>query len=367
MRNLLRSFVLLVLALTSMTAQAELYLGVRPAYTLGAGESRGGFVGGWDRVLLNVDEAGQTQVLSLTDIQQSYGSVLAASRLARANTAAVLSALSYEEFGPVTQIIARPPAAVSGLLLLPDFADLVREDLIREDLVREDRGLETLKFILPLGDLLILQTDLNPALDQAFASLATRIATADPAGLDDQVLGYAGGQYSLIDASTRPPTQEEILMSLGQDPENTLVITLKDGDVVIRLRDDVAPNHVARIKELAREGFYDGIVFHRVIEGFMAQTGDPTGTGTSGSGQKLNAEFSEAPFLRGTVGMARAQSPNSADSQFFIMFADGRFLDNNYTVIGQVATGMDFVDQIKRGEPPADPDRMIKVQVQADL
>ena len=156
-------------------------------------------------------------------------------------------------------------------------------------------------------------------------------------------------------------------MTVSPDRENTLVITLKDGDVVIRLRDDAAPNHVARIKELARDGFYDGLVFHRVIDGFMAQTGDPTGTGTSGSGKNLNAEFSDLPFERGTVGMARAQNPNSADSQFFIMFADGSFLNGNYTVIGQVISGMEFVDAIKRGEPPVDPDQMLKVKIQADL
>ncbi|WP_226886621.1 peptidylprolyl isomerase [Nisaea nitritireducens] len=150
------------------------------------------------------------------------------------------------------------------------------------------------------------------------------------------------------------------------DQENTLFIDLDNGRVVIELKPDLAPKHVARVKELAREGFYDGIVFHRVIDGFMAQTGDPTGSGMGGSGQKLDAEFSDAPFQRGTVGAARSQSPNSADSQFFICFKDARFLDGQYTVWGEVTEGMEFVDMIKKGEPPVDPDKMVKVQVAAD-
>jgi cyclophilin family peptidyl-prolyl cis-trans isomerase len=153
----------------------------------------------------------------------------------------------------------------------------------------------------------------------------------------------------------------------ARDPENTLYLDLTYGRVVIELRPDLAPKHVARIKELVRQGFYDGIVFHRVIEGFMAQTGDPTGTGMGGSGQKIDAEFSQQPFERGTVGMARAQSPNSADSQFFIMFAPGHFLNGQYTVWGQVVEGMEFVDKIKRGEPPANPDKIVKMQVAADV
>ncbi|MFE0752826.1 peptidylprolyl isomerase [Inquilinus sp. NPDC058860] len=152
----------------------------------------------------------------------------------------------------------------------------------------------------------------------------------------------------------------------ARDLENTLYLDLTYGRVVIELRPDLAPKHVARIKELVRQGFYNDIVFHRVIEGFMAQTGDPTGTGTGGSGQKIDAEFSQQPFKRGTVGMARAQSPNSADSQFFIMFADGSFLNGQYTVWGQVVEGMEFVDKIKRGEPPANPDKIVKLQVAAD-
>jgi len=156
------------------------------------------------------------------------------------------------------------------------------------------------------------------------------------------------------------------------DPENTLVIELETGKVYIRMRPDLAPNHVERIKTLARRDFYDGVVFHRVIDGFMAQTGDPTGTGTGGSDlPDLKAEFSDAPFERGTVGMARTQAPNSANSQFFIMFEEGSFLNGQYTVWGEVIDGMEHVDDIKKGEGRSgqvtDPDRMIAVDVAADL
>jgi len=150
------------------------------------------------------------------------------------------------------------------------------------------------------------------------------------------------------------------------DPENALLLQIKGGTVEIQLRPDLAPNHVARIKELTRKGFYDGIVFHRVIPGFMAQTGDPTGTGMGGSGQKLKAEFNKANFTRGTLGMARANDPNSADSQFFICFKDCSFLNGQYTVFGQVTSGMDFVDQINTGEPPPSPDKIISLKVAAD-
>ncbi len=156
------------------------------------------------------------------------------------------------------------------------------------------------------------------------------------------------------------------------DPENTLIMELKDGGrVVIAMRPDLAPKHVARIKELVRKGFYDGIVFHRVIRGFMAQTGDPTGTGMGGSGQKLNAEFNREPHKRGTVSMARAQSPNSADSQFFICFEDAPFLDGQYTVWGKVTSGMEAVDRIKKGAPGSGqvdgPDKIIRLRVAADV
>jgi peptidylprolyl isomerase len=150
------------------------------------------------------------------------------------------------------------------------------------------------------------------------------------------------------------------------DPENTLYLDLDYGRVTIKLRPDLAPGHVTRIKELVREGFYNGLIFHRVIEGFMAQTGCPKGTGTGGSGQKLKAEFTDEPFERGTVGMARAQSPDSGDSQFFIMFDEGSFLNGQYTVWGEVVDGMELVDKIKRGEPPSKPDKIKKIQVASD-
>ncbi|MFO1090186.1 MAG: peptidylprolyl isomerase [Hyphomicrobiales bacterium] len=154
----------------------------------------------------------------------------------------------------------------------------------------------------------------------------------------------------------------------AEDPENTLVMKLKCGDVVIRMRPDLAPNHVAQIKKLTREGFYNGIIFHRVIDGFMAQTGDPTGTGTGGSKlPDIKGEFTPEPFVRGTVGMARAQDPDSANSQFFIMFATVSSLNGNYTVWGNVVKGMECVDQINRGEPPANPDKIIKMQVLKDI
>ncbi len=154
------------------------------------------------------------------------------------------------------------------------------------------------------------------------------------------------------------------------DKENILYLDLKDGRVTIEMYPDKAPNHVARIKELVKEGFYDGIVFHRVIDGFMAQTGDPTGTGMGGSGQKLNAEFNELPHKRGTVSMARAQHPDSADSQFFICFKDCNWLDGQYTIWGQVIDGMELVDNIKKGAPYSgeveDPDIILKMTMASD-
>lgn len=154
------------------------------------------------------------------------------------------------------------------------------------------------------------------------------------------------------------------------DPENTLYMDLESGRVVIELRPDLAPNHVARIKELVREGFYDGTPFHRVIPGFMAQGGDPTGTGTGGSGQKLKAEFSNEKHVRGTVSMARAANPDSADSQFFIVFEQAPHLDRQYTIWGRVVEGMEHVDAIKKGAGPngmvSYPDRILSVKVAAD-
>jgi cyclophilin family peptidyl-prolyl cis-trans isomerase len=154
---------------------------------------------------------------------------------------------------------------------------------------------------------------------------------------------------------------------MAAKPEDTLVIETSQGRVLVEMRPDLAPNHVARIKELARQGFYDGVPFHRVIDGFMAQTGDPTGTGMGGSGQKLAAEFSAEPHTRGAVSMARAQSPDSADSQFFVCFGDATFLDKKYTVWGRVIKGMENVDKISRGEPPANPDKILSAKVAADM
>jgi peptidylprolyl isomerase len=170
-------------------------------------------------------------------------------------------------------------------------------------------------------------------------------------------LAFAGALSAVMAAS-----------AVAADAENTLVLkTSKGCNVIISLFPDVAPKHVAQIKKLTREGFYDGIVFHRVIDGFMAQTGDPTGTGMGGSKEPdLPAEFSDKPFVRGTVGMARAQNPNSGNSQFFIMFANGDFLNGQYTVWGEVTDGMDCVDQIAKGEPPANPDKIVSMKVLKD-
>jgi peptidylprolyl isomerase len=148
--------------------------------------------------------------------------------------------------------------------------------------------------------------------------------------------------------------------------EDTLILETTKGKVVIAMRSDLAPGHVVRIKELVREGFYDGVVFHRVIDGFMAQTGCPHGTGTGGSGKKLKAEFSKEKHVRGTASMARAQDPNSGDSQFFICFEDAHFLNGQYTVWGAVTEGMENVDKIKRGEPVRDPDKIVKAAMAAD-
>ena len=161
-----------------------------------------------------------------------------------------------------------------------------------------------------------------------------------------------------------------------KDPENTIIIELKDGNVVVELLPDVAPKHSARMKELARDGAYDGVVFHRVIDGFMAQTGDVAHgkaggdlrrAGTGGSDHPdLPSEFSKLPHARGTLGAARSANPNSANSQFFINFKDNHFLNGQYTVYGRVVSGMEHVDAIVRGEPPANPDRMLSVKVASD-
>ncbi len=173
---------------------------------------------------------------------------------------------------------------------------------------------------------------------------------------------------ALIVATALSLTAAPLSIAQASDAQNTLYMELEDGRVVIELLPDVAPQHVARIKELTRAGFYDGVVFHRVIDGFMAQTGDPTGTGMGGSDKPdLEAEFSALTFERGVLGMARAQDPNSANSQFFIMFADGPWLNGQYTVFGRVSEGMEHIDALARGEPPANPDRIVRMQVVADV
>ncbi len=164
-----------------------------------------------------------------------------------------------------------------------------------------------------------------------------------------------------------------VTQAFSADPENTLYLDVTAGRVTITLRPDLAPNHVAQIKKLTREGFYDGIVFHRVIPGFMAQTGDPTGTGAGSSKYPdLKAEFTATNFARGVLGMARSQNPDSANSQFFIMFAEGSFLNGNYTVFGEVTEGMEHIDAVKKGSKAnngqvSDPDKIIKLQVAADV
>jgi peptidylprolyl isomerase len=155
-------------------------------------------------------------------------------------------------------------------------------------------------------------------------------------------------------------------LSMTDDPENLLILETSQGRVVVAMRPELAPRHVERIRELVREGFYDGVVFHRVIDGFMAQTGDPTGTGTGGSGVKLKAEFSGEPHVRGTVSMARSQSQDSGDSQFFICFEDAPWLNGQYTVWGAVIDGMQNVDKIKRGEPVIDPDQILSARMMGD-
>ena len=166
-----------------------------------------------------------------------------------------------------------------------------------------------------------------------------------------------------VPASAAPPA-----LPAGVDPQNALILDTTEGRIIIKLRNDIAPHHAERMEQLARDGFYNNVPFHRVIDGFMAQTGDGQyGNGTGGSKYPpLKAEFSDVPYKRGIVGMARTSDPNSANSQFFIMFADGSSLNGQYTVIGEVVSGMDVVDKIKRGEPVASPDRIVSMRVAAD-
>jgi peptidylprolyl isomerase len=177
-----------------------------------------------------------------------------------------------------------------------------------------------------------------------------------------RILGVIAALILAVPAIAQP-------LPAGIDKANAIVIDSSKGRIVIKLRTDLAPQHAERIKQLARDGYYNNVPFHRVIEGFMAQTGDGKNfNGTGGSKYpNLAAEFSNVPFKRGVVGMARAGDPNSANSQFFIMFADGSFLNGKYTVVGDVVSGMEVVDKIKRGEPVADPDKMLKVQVASDI
>ncbi|MEG6509442.1 peptidylprolyl isomerase [Methyloligella sp. 2.7D] len=180
-----------------------------------------------------------------------------------------------------------------------------------------------------------------------------------------QIAFLAGLMLALVPAFAAKPA------SAAADLENVVFLKTKDGTVIIKLRPDLAPKHVERIKKLTREGFYDGIVFHRVIDGFMAQTGDPTGTGMGGSDYPdVKAEFTDTPFVRGTVGAARSQDPDSANSQFFICFDDASFLNGKYTVWGEVIDGMDVVDKIKKGDPQSGavqgPDKIVKMEIAAD-
>ena len=179
-----------------------------------------------------------------------------------------------------------------------------------------------------------------------------------------RLLALVAALIVVAPAAAAPPK-----LPAGVDPQNTIVIDTNQGQIIVKLRPDLAPKHAERIKTLAREKYYDNVPFHRVIAGFMAQTGDGQNkNGTGGSKYpNLQSEFTSTPFKRGIVGMARANDPNSANSQFFIMYADGSFLNGKYTVVGEVVSGMDVVDKIKKGEPVVDPDRMVRVQVASDM
>src|SRR5579864_5677721 len=195
-----------------------------------------------------------------------------------------------------------------------------------------------------------------------------RCAAACPCRSPMRSATRSPGARSRCDSSTTENSsrQGQSMSQKAEGNENKLVLETTKGPITIALRPDLAPAHVARIKELVGEGFYDGVAFHRVIDGFMAQTGCPHGTGTGGSGQKLKAEFSKERHVRGTVSMARSQNPDSGDSQFFICFAESKWLDGQYTVWGKVTAGMENVDKIKRGEPVHDPDSIIAARMAGD-
>ena len=200
------------------------------------------------------------------------------------------------------------------------------------------------------------------------AELLKNAETVKLGNADTKKLG--GNETKKLTQSATRAKKEKAKYNV-KNAENSLLLKLKDGDVVIEMFEDDAPKHVARIKELVRQGFYNGLKFHRVIDGFMAQTGCPYGTGTGGSGKKLKAEFNKRPHVRGTVSMARAMDPDSGDSQFFICFADAPWLNGQYTVWGEVTSGMEFVDMIKRGAGAngmvRDPDEIVSLSVIADL
>mgnify|MGYP003571388771 CR=1 FL=1 len=200
------------------------------------------------------------------------------------------------------------------------------------------------------------------------AELLKNAETVKLGNADTKKLG--GNETKKLTQSATRSKKEKAKYNV-KNAENSLLLKLKDGDVVIEMFEDDAPKHVARIKELVRQGFYNGLKFHRVIDGFMAQTGCPYGTGTGGSGKKLKAEFNKRPHVRGTVSMARAMDPDSGDSQFFICFADAPWLNGQYTVWGEVTSGMEFVDMIKRGAGAngmvREPDEIVSLSVIADL
>jgi len=221
-------------------------------------------------------------------------------------------------------------------------------------------------FVVLLAAAAVVLGGLSPA-GISHAQAAAPQGPAGPQAAPSNAPANAAPQAA-APSQAAPASQQETPLDL----ENTLYLDLEYGRVVIKMHPELAPVHVARIKELVREGFYDGIVFHRVIEGFMAQTGDPKGNGTGGSGKSLPAEFNDGKHVRGALSMARANNINSADSQFFIVLADSNFLDNQYTYWGEVVSGMEFVDRIRKGDPSENgtvpyPDRIVQLQVAADV